>query len=91
MKPAILAITFTSWGLLLTGLAVLFFGSSDAITRIPATGLIAAAVIALAGTIYLHVKRKVSNRPAQSLASTLVFALLVVVAVILSGYFLTHH
>lgn len=78
---------------LLAGLGILSFGSSDQVARVPSSGLLVAAVVTLAGMIYLqatkprvHVAQK-----SQSTLSTIGFAVLVVIAFFLVGFFVTNH
>jgi hypothetical protein len=95
VKPrdaAIIATAITGAGLL-AGLGVLFFGTSDQIDRIPPSGLLVAAVATLAGMIYLQASRGRTTTPHKwgSTLSTIGFAILVVIAALLIGFFLTYH
>ena len=78
---------------LFAGIGVLSFGSPDQIARIPSSGMLVAAVVTLAGTIYLQATkpRGPGAQKSKSTLSTIGFAILVVVAFFLVGFFLTHH
>ena len=92
-RTTCLAITVIAAGGLLIGLGVLFFGTADQAAGVPATGLLVAAVTALAGTIYLGAgkPRTPSAQKSQSMLATIGFGILVVIAVFLIGFFLTLH
>jgi drug/metabolite transporter (DMT)-like permease len=93
LRATCLVITVIAAGGLLVGLGVLFFGTPDQAARIPASGLLVAAVAALAGTIYLGAgkPRASSVQKSQPMFATIGFGILVVIALFLVGVFLTHH
>lgn len=92
-RTTCLVITATAAVGLLVGLGVLFVGTPDQAARVPATGLLVAAVATLLGTIYLVISkaRTPSVQKSQSMLSTIGFGILVVIAFFLIGFFLTHH
>jgi hypothetical protein len=73
---------------LLAGLGVLMLGSPDQIARVPASGLLFAALATLSGTIYLQASKPAAStsQKLQSTLSTIGFAILVVIAVFLIGF-----
>ena len=92
-RDAVLFATAITGAGLLAGLGVLFFGSSDQIDRIPPSGLLVAAVATLAGMIFLQTSRgpAPTRQKWGSTLSTIGFAILIVIAALLIGSFLTHH
>lgn len=86
-------VTVLAGSVLLAGIGVLFFGSSDQIARVPSSVLLASAVVTLAGTIYLHATKPqvLAAQKSKSTLSTIGFAILVVIAFFLVGFFMTHH
>lgn len=93
MRAILLVVTALAGAALLAGLGVLFFGSQDQITRVPSSGLLVAAITTLVGMIYLQVNktRPPVGKKSQSALSTIGFAILVVIAFFLIGFFVTHH
>jgi hypothetical protein len=93
VRPILLFATALAGAGLLAGLGVLSFGSPDQVARIPSSGLLVAAVVTLAGTIYLRASkpRACAGQNSQSMLSTIGFAILVVIALFLVGFFVTNH
>jgi len=60
---------------LLAGIGVLSFGSPDQIARIPSSGMLVAAVVTLAGTIYLQATKPPAAGAQKSTLSKTGFAI----------------
>ena len=93
VRPILQVVTALAGAVLLAGLGMLTFGSPDQAARVPSSGLLVAAVATLAGTIYLQASktRAPVGQKSQSTLSTIGFAILVVIAFFLVGFFVTHH
>jgi len=81
---------------LLAGLGILFFASPDQAARVPAAGLLAAAVLTMTGTIgLLCLQRRrppdAAGQKPKPIGATIGFAFILVIALILIGFFVTHH
>lgn len=89
----LLIVTALAGAGVLAGLGVLSFGSSDQAARVPASGMLVAAVVALIGTIWLMTSRPPASacQKPQSLLSTIGFAILVVIAAFLISFVVTNH
>ena len=92
MHRAALTVAILAVAGLFGGLGILIFGSPDQAARVPPIPLGAADVVALGGAIYLQKRRTASVRTAKepSTMAAIGFALLVVIAIFLVGFFLTH-
>lgn len=93
IRSILQVVTALAGALLLAGLGILSFGSSDQAARVPSSGLLVAAVVMLCGTIYLQASkpRAPVDQKSQSTLSTIGFAILVVIVLFLVGFFVTHH
>lgn len=93
VRPFLQVVTALAGAGLLAGLGILSFGSPDQVARVPSSGLLVAAVGTLAGAIYLQASKPRARvgKKSQSTLSTIGFAILVVIAFFLVGYFVTHH
>ena len=89
LRAACVVITVVATGGLLAGLGILFFGTPEQAVRVPASGLLVAAVAALAGATYLGVNqpRNASVQKSQSMVSIIGFAILVVIALFMIAFF----
>ena len=93
LRQTLLFVTALAGAVLLAGIGLLALGSPEQIAHLPSSGLLTAGVVLLAGMIYLQAT-KARAPVASSLKSTLAtvgFAILVVTAVFLAGFFVTNH
>lgn len=93
VRAIVLVVTVVAGAGLLAGLGMLFFGSPDQIAGMPSSGLLVAAVLTLAGTIYLQASKPRARvgQKSQSTLSTIGFAILVVIAFFLISFVVTNH